>query len=158
MAGFPTRPIRDSFGPTLENEAPVTNPKREIGQNTFNLAWWQVAGMSQVCPRAVIKAEVSGGVVTTQYQGLSFDPHSSVPDIAFVYISAGRYSFAFDSQYPDEQGTMINLSLIGGAVFPQGTTARMGMVALSSGHEGEVCVFDSAGAAADADGFILVLY
>jgi hypothetical protein len=118
MGGFPTRASRAALGPTYQNEKEVTDPQREIGALVANLNFWQVAGLSQVTPRIVIKASVSGGVITNNFQAMAFDPDSGVSAISFVYEKVGHYSFAFASQYPDELGVNQNLSLIAGIAMP----------------------------------------
>jgi hypothetical protein len=62
MGGFPARTNRDGFGPTYENERPVRNSKRELGQNVVNLTMWNLAGLTQTGPKVVITADV--GLVT----------------------------------------------------------------------------------------------
>lgn len=158
MSGFPTRPDRDSFGPTYENERPVNNPKRELGDSVFNLNFWQLAGSGLVIPRAMIVASVSGSAVTTQNQGLAWDPNGNVSNLIWTYEGVGHYSADFLSQYVDENGTLVNLSLIAGAAFPQGTAARFGTVNLTSGYEFDVYFFTDAGVAVDPGSFLILLW
>ena len=123
--GFPTRANRTNFGPTFENERPVTNPKREFGAGSCNLLCWQVSGLSQTGMKAAISATVSGSTVTPVFYGLAFDPDSETSPITFTRVSTGVYSFAFNEQYPDEQSVNRNLGLSAGLVVPingQGAT------------------------------------
>jgi hypothetical protein len=118
MAGFPTRADRDAFGPTMENETPIENPKREIGAETINLAWWQLGGLGRVSPKIILRATVSGSTATTVYQGFAFDPNSDLANITWTYNGIGYYSFTLSSQYPDENGTNRALALQGGLAVP----------------------------------------
>ena len=120
MAGFPTRPSRTAFGPEMENENPVRNPARELDADKINLAWWQTAGAGLTSPKVHIRCTVNPGTttVTNAYQALAFDPDAAVSAISFVYEQAGRYSFAFASQYANEDGTLTNLALDSGICLP----------------------------------------
>ncbi len=159
MPGYPNQISRDAFGPTLENEFPIANPKREVGQEALNLDFWQSAGMNKTAPYVVIYATVAGAVVTVQKQGLAFDPNDAVPDITIAYDGVGDYSFAFDATYPDLNGTATVLTLFGGTVFPQiAGSGTIGNVLLTSGIAGGIEIRTaSTDALVDAD-FILVLY
>lgn len=141
MGGFPTRASRSSLGPTYENEAPVTDPTREIDASVYNINFWQVAGISQTSPIVVIKATVSGGVVTTQEQALAWDPNSGISKISFVYEAAGIYSFAFSSQYPDERGTNVSLTLRSGLVTASNSIPYNGT---HTGADNQAVLTDSA--------------
>jgi hypothetical protein len=128
VSGFPTRISRTSLGPELENERPVKDPTREIGAGAFNLEWWQSSGMNRTAPQAVFLCSVdsAGTTVTVDYQGLAFDPNDGVSPITFTYKQVGYYTFAFASQYPDETGSNISLSIEGGMVVPTGTNQYSG--------------------------------
>ncbi len=114
MSGFPRRASRSAFGPDLTNIKPVTDPTREIDAATYKLGWWNIAGMDRTAPMAVFVCTVAGGVVTVVNQALAFDPDAGLADLVFVYEAAGRYSFAFASQYPDQRGEDVDLELIVG--------------------------------------------
>ncbi len=160
MAGFPTRPNRATFGPTFENEWPVANPKKEWSADLVNLLCWQAAGLSQVVPRAVITGTVSGGVVTTVYQGLAFDPNGTVSKLSFAYAAAGRYTFEFDQTYNDENGNARNLDLVAGVVTPMNAAAAfgVGVVNLTDGYSGEIRFYTDTGTQVDPDEFVLQLW
>lgn len=118
MSGFPNRPIRDTFGPEIEDTFPVTNPKREIGEGTFNLAWWQSAGSGLVVPRAVLKVDVVAATsATTLAQMLAWDPNQNLPLLTWAYVSTGNYDITFASQYADQTGTLRTLILSFGTAF-----------------------------------------
>jgi hypothetical protein len=159
MSGFPTRPNRSTFGPTYEDDKPVVNPKKEFSAALMNLTTWQTAGLGQVVPRAVITGTVSGGAVTTVYQGLAFDPNATISLISFTYVAAGRYSFTFTSTYNDELGIAKSLSLVAGTASAFNTTSLFtGLVNLATAYSGEVRIFNSAGALADPPAFIVQLW
>lgn len=158
MAGFPNRPDRSEFGPTYEDERPVENPKRELGESVVNLNMWQVAGVSLTSPKVVISATVSGSAVTVTNQMLAWDPAQDLSNITITYSATGDYTFAFASTYPDEDGNSIATGLIGGSVFPNAATNHNGILNLTSGYEGNIKIFDAdAGTAADTD-FLLVIW
>ena len=158
MGGFPARPNRDAFGPTLEDEAPVENPKREIGADTFNLSWWQVAGLGKVVPKAWLKCTVAGAAITTNSQGLAFDPEGALGVLTWVYVGVGSYTIEFASQYADEDGTLINLSLVAGSAHPMGTASEFGVVDLTSGYQAAVRFFDDTGAPVDPGEFVVYFH
>lgn len=128
MAGFPTRANRTAFGPTLTEYKPVTDPTREIGATTFNLDFWQLAGVGRVVPRAVLRCTVSGGVVTTADQLLAWDANAGLSPITWTYHGVGAYGFTFASQYPDERGINVNLAFTDGVAWqvPTKDAARVG--------------------------------
>lgn len=114
MAGFPTRANRSAFGPTRQDYKPVTDPVRQNSAADFNLAYWQLAGLGRVTPRAVLRCTVAGGVVTTAEQMLAWDANAGISPIAWTYAGAGFYRFAFASTYHDEMGSDVNLVLSAG--------------------------------------------
>lgn len=152
MGGFPNRPDRTDFGPTYEDERPVGDTKREIAASIFNMDFWQLAGLSKVAPKVVLVCSVSGGVVTTDSQMLAFDPNGSLSTLTWTYNGAGDYDLAFSSQYPDELGNNVNLSLDGGIVLATGSSPLVGSVDLTSGYELTVNF------ASDPTGFVIVVW
>lgn len=159
MAGFPDRPDRDAFGPTYENERPVENPKRELGEDVVNLNMWQVAGMGGVSPKVVIAALVpGGGPITVSNQRLAWDPNQGVANITINYIGAGQYTFAFASTYPDENGISQSTDLIGGVAAPNSLLNVNGVLYMSSGYQGIIKLFDAdAGTPIDAH-FTMIIW
>ncbi|MEA3225144.1 MAG: hypothetical protein U9Q07_04275 [Planctomycetota bacterium] len=118
MSGFPRRANRSAFGPALEDKKPMTDPTQEVDAATYTLGWWQLSGLSRTGPMAVFTCTVAGGVVTVVSQSLAFDANGALADLTFTYEAAGRYSFAFASQYPDQRGTNVDLVLAGGITSP----------------------------------------
>lgn len=122
MSGFPTRIARSSLGPTLENKWPVVNPKQDIGAETFNLAFHQIAGMNAVSARGLLFVDYDSGTgsITTVYQGFAWDPDGTLPKLVWTRNAAGIYSFALpQASYPDEAGNDVTVELVGGIVHPQ---------------------------------------
>lgn len=152
MGGFPNRPDRTDFGPTYEDERPVEDAKREISAGIFNMDFWQLAGVGKVSPKAVLICSVGGSAVTTDEQMLAFDPNAALSTLAWTYNGAGDYDLAFSSQYPDELGNNVNLSLIAGIALAMGSSPLVGSVELTSGYELTVHF------ASDPSEFILVLW
>jgi hypothetical protein len=138
MGGFPTRPNRVAFGPDYEDERAVQDTKREIGAGIFNLSFWQLAGIGRVIPKAVLFCAVAGSACTTTMQLLSFDPNGMLGLLTWTYDGVGEYSIAFASQYPDELGNNVNLSLTGGIALATGATPLPGSVEMSSGYEATI--------------------
>jgi hypothetical protein len=119
VGGLPTRTSRTALGEIFEDTYPVNNPRKEISAAIFNMAFWDVAGLCQTGLKVAIKATVSsGGVVTTGFFGLAFDPDGKVTPITFTRVAAGYYTFAFASQYPDEGGVNRSLALSHGVAMP----------------------------------------
>jgi hypothetical protein len=158
MAGFPGRPDRAQFGPTYEDEFPVENPKRELGEAVINLNMWQLAGVGLVSPKVVITATVSGSAVTVTNQLLAWDPNQTGAAITIAYNSTGNYTPTFASTYTDEDGNNVATGLIGGTVFPNTSANINGVFNRTSGYQGVIYLFDAdAGTPIDAD-FTLVIW
>lgn len=119
MSGFPTRPTRNGFGPSLQDEYPLVDPTKEVGASALNLAFWQLAGVGLTAPLALLHCTVNGGSVAVAQQALAFDPLLTLPLLAVTYSSVGVYSLSFpSSEYADSIGALRTLTLFGGAVFP----------------------------------------
>lgn len=120
--GFPTRIARSSFGPRLVNKWPVVDPKHDIGDHTFNLLFHQVAGMNAVSARGLLFVDVnaSTGAIATTYQGLAWDPDGLLPKIVWTRSSAGVYLWSLpEASYPDENGILITVEILGALPIPQ---------------------------------------
>lgn len=121
MPGFPSRISRASLGPALEDTWAVTNPKKAIPAASFMLAWWQLAGAGLVVPKAILGVTMSGTTPITTYQALAFDPDGTLPLLTWSRSAAGVYSYSWpNSQYPDENGSLVTLTFEGGFVHYQG--------------------------------------
>ena len=159
MSGFPNRPKRTDLGPTYENERPVTNPKREIGFNIFNLDFWQLSGLGRVAPLAVLIADVSEPSPVITYQGLAFDPNNALGSISISY-GQSFYDIQFAAEYPDENGELVTLDIKGGiAASLDPAVPALGTAHIITGNNVEVHfvrVLDAV--PVDVTSFILVLW
>lgn len=132
-AGFPRRPSRATFGPTLVNQAKVRDPTKEIGSATFNLSWWQLAACSLQVPLAWVLVESDG---TRLSSGEVWNPNGSGalrPTVARTGL--GVYTVTYAAQYDDESGTPQSLAMLGGHVTVQagaGATDISGVVEMTS--------------------------
>jgi hypothetical protein len=142
MGGFPTRPNRASFGPTYVNERPIANREKELDATKANLLCWQGAGASQAVPKAWILASVdsSGETVSISSSGLAYDPDRASTPPSLSYEGSGLYSFSFEQQYPDENGTDVNLGLVGGLVSAANAAGAAGE---HTGSDGASTLTDS---------------
>ncbi len=150
MAGYPSKIIRDSLGPTFENEVKPTNPKREADANSYNLLCWQVAGMNGPAPRGFCYCTIAAGVITVQKQWFAWDPNHALANMSWVYTSAGVYTWALPLSgiFPDMNGTPTTAGLVLALVIPQGTTGLIGIGAVNmDGVSGTANCFTIAGAA-----------
>jgi len=170
MPGFPARIARSSLGPTLQNRYPIKDPRFDIGEEAFNLAWWQIAGMNAVSPRGFLvvdgltDAGVSVNPPVTTYQAFAWDPENAMPKIQWTRSGTGIYTFSLpDTQYPDEQGNLITVEFLGGVAFAQclssGTTGSNMLSAFNKTgvRSGRVRFVTTGGVDNDAD-FILLLW
>lgn len=100
MPGYPLLITRDAFGPTLEEWAPVRNPRREIGQATFNLAWWQLAALSQLCPISWIHVSATGSRIASAE---GWNPNGLIGlTPARARTSTGIFTVTYQGTYADE--------------------------------------------------------
>src|SRR5690606_2327623 len=113
--GFPLRLLRSAFGPRYENEAPVKNPRTQIGDSIINALLWQVAGMNGVVPRAALVAtwDTSEFVISHQWEAWNSNKEQSHP--ALTRVSAGVYRYDFAVSYQDEAGESVAVNLLGPA-------------------------------------------
>jgi len=101
MPGFPLTPSRDTFGPTLEEWGKVRNPKREIGQATWNLTFWQLAAISQLIPIARVELAAADGARVASAEG--WNPNGSVGlKPACARTGTGVYTVTYAATYADE--------------------------------------------------------
>lgn len=122
MAGFPHRIARSSLGPTLKDKYPVVNPEHDVGEAALNLLFWQSAGMNVSAARAMLQVDVdeSAGTAETLYQGFAWDPNGTLPKLQWTRSAAGVYTFSLpQSQYEDERGNDVTVTLVGGMAVPQ---------------------------------------
>lgn len=145
QGGFPNRIARSSFGPTLESDDPVVNPKQDIGPDTFNLDYWQVAGMNVVSPRGLLQVTAEVGGATTEYQGFAWDSEILLPKIIWTRTQEGEYTFSLpETEYLDSQNNLVTVEFIGGQAIPQATSVGdyvLGQFELTGVRSGRVSMF-----------------
>jgi len=151
MAGFPVRPSRDAFGPKLEDGPKVTNPKKQIGEKTFNLAWWQLAAVSQLIPLAWANFDSAGAGITSSAEGWNPNQDPSLRPTV-LRTGPGVYVVTYQATYLDEEGVARPLSIVSARATPQGTTPNL--VCVVSIASGRICTVRvttaNTGAATDA--------
>jgi hypothetical protein len=149
--GFPVRPTRSTFGPDLENERRVENPRREIGAETFTLAWWQLAGMGRTSERVTLVGRWDGLAMQTDYQAFAWDPNGQLPLLIPTRLGVGEYRVVFAATYPDEAGAQRPIELKAHAAHPQPSALGGPFIAQTrriSATEIEIKVWDASGAGA----------
>src|SRR5690242_6338845 len=114
---FPTRPTRASFGPTLKNARPITNPTQQIPDSAFNSLFWSVAGMGGLSPMAMVLCTAVGGVIAIASHWEAWAPNGDGVAPTPARTSAGLYTLQYAAQYPDENGAQVATALNWGIVF-----------------------------------------
>lgn len=102
MTGWPNRPSRTGFGPTLVNPKPLTNPKTQADADAFNLAFWQLAGMGLVMPKAWAYCSGANGSVLQHAE--VWNPNRDQPVPVGARSATGQYTLTYLGTYPDEKG------------------------------------------------------
>lgn len=116
MAGFPSRISRSAISPKLVNRRPIVNPTKEVGQDSYNLAFWQIAGMNGVSPIAVA---IIGSTGTVLAHAEAWDPDRLTAGPVCTKGATGLYTIAYDTAYPDQDGNDVTLGFFGADVSPQ---------------------------------------
>lgn len=110
MSGFPNRPVRTLYGPTMVNTRPVRDRSREVDAATVNLERWQLAGAGLMVPRAVILLD--GATASIVYRAEAWNPDAVVdathPDPTVTKLTTGTYAVEYEATYPDHDGTAVN--------------------------------------------------
>lgn len=114
--GFPKRFTRDELGPTLRNTYPVENPETDIGEDAFNGAFHQVAGMNLIVPRVSLVALWNGSSFNILSQEEAWNPRHSQAHPVLARTTAGHYTYTFASTYLDEDGNPISTALVAARV------------------------------------------
>jgi hypothetical protein len=122
-AGFPTRPSRRVFGPTMKNAGDVINAETDVGAELFNLSWWQVAGLGVAGALAFVHVSSAGALVST---GQAWNPNGDVSlNPAVARTGAGVYTVTFETLYDDESGVEQPLTLTCATVSVRSSTANI---------------------------------
>lgn len=163
MSGFPTRPDRDSFGPTVVNRAPVRDSRREWDASIANLIMHQCAGMGLVTPRTalVFLAQV-GPVVQGRVESWNPNRENGAPytDPTIDRTAAGNYLVTYPTPIPDEQGTDQAVSFtwaLGIIANADPTVFRHAQAAVDAQtNRLRVCIFDGSNALVDGSTVVLL--
>lgn len=113
MSGFPLRPARGNFGPQMVDTTPVRDPSRQIGAATFNLLFWQTAGLGLVSPRAVLELDAASPPVI-RARAESWNPErlttGAFADPDITRNDVGDFDVVYPTTVPDENGVLQPLS------------------------------------------------
>ncbi len=113
MSGYPTRLLRSTFGPTLEDEYPVQNPRTQIPATAFNAAFHALAGLNlSSIARAVVVASYVAPTLTTLYQAEAWNSNESQAHPVLARAGVGDYTLTFAASYLDEQGISVPTALL----------------------------------------------
>lgn len=115
---FPKRPQRSSFGPKLVNNYPVETPNSDVGDVAFNAAFWTIAGLAGVLPRASCIATYSplSTSFVVSHQAEAWNPNGDQAHPVLGRTNTGIYSYTFASTYLDEDGIAVPMDLKGARV------------------------------------------
>jgi len=163
MSGFPTRITRATLGPKLENRFRVIDPRKEVGADPLNLAWWTVGAAGLMLPMVWFVCTQTGTadpVVVAHSE--SFNPNANVVGAEPVMdrTSAGVYPFAYNATYLDETEQAFPLVLWGGDARPGVSAFRHGQVEIAGdAHSGTVRFWSDGGATpADCAKFFVAIW
>lgn len=121
LGGYPNRLTRHSFGPQLEDAAPVDHPKIQIPAGAFNAAFWQIAGLNLAAAvRASLIASWNGSDFDISHQEEAWNAKHEQTHPQLARSSAGVYTYTFASTYKNTKGEDIQLVL----AAPRITTHR----------------------------------
>lgn len=107
MTGFPSRITRGTLGPKFVNAAPVEQPEQDIGDQQFNAAFWQVAGMNLGAPRVSLIAAYVGAAFVVANKTEAWNPDGTQAHPVLARTSAGVYTYTFAASYLDEDGAAV---------------------------------------------------
>lgn len=131
--GFPTRITRATLGPELLNRHRVVDPRKEIGADVFNLAWWTLGAAGLMLPMARFVCTQSGTAIpVVASHAEAFRPNSGGSGPTMGRSGAGVYSFDWAAQYPDETGTNRPVVFEGGIAVPLVAAFRHGQVEMDA--------------------------
>lgn len=161
-AGYPNKITRAALGPTYENLAKVTNPKKQLDATAVNLLLWQTAGLNGPAAKGLVYCSLAGTIVTVNRQWFSWDADGALAKMQFTRTGTGVFTWALpgSGSYPDVTGTSIAADLFATIPFLQGTTNDRASAAVNSnGISGTLNVFDAdSGAALDPTNWLQLFY
>jgi hypothetical protein len=109
MPGFPGRPSRDAFGPTMDTSRVPVIPTRDVGGAQFNLEWWQTAGAGLMVPLAWVGI-AANGARTAAAEAWNANQNGTLHPTV-VHGATGFYLVAFNAYAPNELGNLVALGL-----------------------------------------------
>lgn len=120
--GFPTRPLREDFGPEPENRYPVRHPAKEFdGETTGRLMFHQLSGLGQMTHLCEVLFDSAGNV---SYRSECWNPKriTGAPFLppAVTVNGVGHYTVTYAVEYPDHTGVMQPVVFRGGYVDVHG--------------------------------------
>lgn len=130
-SGFPIRPLRAAFGPTIKNRYQVRNPEYELdGAVIGNLMFAQIvgSGLTAVLVWLVVKIQSSGTTAQLISRDESWNIDAQVsgdyspPSV--VRASAGVLDITYPAQVPDWTTVGKSLTFKGGVALYQDDNAN----------------------------------
>lgn len=162
MGGFPARPDRDSFGPTVENTSPVRDARKQWDASIANLIMHQTAGLGLVCPRTalVFTAQV-GPVVVGRVE--AWNPKrlstGAYADPGITRTAQGNYLVTYATPVPDETGAdqAVGFTWAQGIIANADPTVfRVAQAAVDAQtNRLRVCIYDGSNALVDGSTVVL---
>ena len=111
MAGYPTIPTRNAFGPVRKDDGIAPDNEKYVGSYHFNLLFHQVAGMGVLAPRAYVILTFASGVATIAEHGESWAPNGDGLAPTLALVSAGEWTLQYASGYTNQVGGMVQTVL-----------------------------------------------
>ena len=132
MTAFPLRPTRQIFGPIMRDEAAVSDPKRKVGADVFNLMFWQAAGISQTSPLVTTHVAMDSGLTAAAMAAwddeiFGYSPYpppttypllSDWPWVQSTSWDGQQFSIQFADQVPSKDQGLLDLNFQYGNAAP----------------------------------------
>lgn len=160
-SGFPTRPDRDSFGPTkLNASAGIRDLQRQHTAEEINLESHQTAGLGLVSPRVMLRLLVdNAGGSSLISRAEAWNPRGLTtgdqvaPSIASPGV--GLLTVTYPTQVADQEGTPVGIAFAWGYGFtsdsPPSVLRHVRVAPTVTPSEFTVGVFDNAGTLVDGE-------
>lgn len=126
----------------------VTDPTKQIGATTFNLDFWQLAGMNRVSPLVTLTiaddgSRMSGAEVWN-------DQDDPAKRVTITHVGTGVYQINAAATYPDENGVEQDVEFHGALISAIGTIWCLPPIfSLDSAVQVTIRTFDAAGSPTD---------
>lgn len=146
--GLPARTSFRGLGGKRSDVFRVTNPEKQVGAASLNLAFWQVAGMNRVAPLVTLTVAADGSRTSGAEAWNSEDEAGKRVGIA--HSLTGVYVITAAATYPDENGVEQAVEFHGAIITAIGSTSvRPPTFTLDSATQITVYTWNAAGAATD---------